>query len=51
MTIFILVMIMILTISNVMLWLVFKGLQMMLKDLANSTVELGRAIQKELEMK
>ena len=44
MTIFMLIMIIILTVSNVLLWIVCKGLQIMLKSLAEKIVELGECM-------
>lgn len=44
MAVFMLIMIIVLTISNVLLWLVCKGLQIMLKRLAEKTVELCKCM-------
>lgn len=43
-----LIAIIILTVSNVLLWIISKGLQIMFKNLANKVVELGEAILNEL---
>ena len=43
--------IIILTVSNVLLWIISKGLQIMFKNLANKVVELGEVILDELVRK
>ena len=48
MEIFFVIAIIILTVSNVLLWIISKGLQIMLKNLANKFVEFGEEILDEL---
>ena len=48
MNVFFVIAIIILTVSNVLLWIISKGLQIMYKNLANKVVELGEAILDEL---
>lgn len=48
MEIFFVIAIIVLTVSNVLLWIVSKGLQIMYKNIANKVVELGEAILDEL---
>jgi flagellar biosynthesis protein FliR len=48
MNVFFVIAIIILTVSNVLLWIISKGLQIMFKNLANKVVELGEAILDEL---
>jgi len=49
MEIFFVIAIIVLTVSNVLLWIISKGLQIMFKNLANKVVELGQAILDEIE--
>lgn len=44
MTVFLTIMVIVLTISNVLLWMVCKGMQIMFKSLAEKMVELGECI-------
>jgi len=47
MNVFLVIMIIILTVSNVLLWLCFKGLSIMFKKLCNQFIELGECMLKE----
>ena len=47
MNVFFTIMIIILTVSNVLLWLCFKCLSIMFKKLCNQCIELGECILKE----
>ena len=44
MTVFLTIMVIVLTISNVLLWIVCKGMQIMFKSLVEKTIELGECI-------
>lgn len=47
MTVFLTIMVIVLTISNVLLWMVCKGMQIMIKSLAKKAIELGECILNE----
>lgn len=47
MTVLLTIMVIVLATSNVLLWIVCKGLQIMIKDLAEKMVELGKCILNE----
>ena len=46
MTVFLIIMVIVLTISNVLLWIVCKGLQIMMKSICEKVVSLGEEILK-----
>ena len=47
MNVFLVIMIIILTVSNVLLWICFKGLSIMFKKLCDQCIELGECMLKE----
>ena len=47
MNVFFTIMIIILTVSNVLLWLCFKGLSIMFKKLCEQCIEMGECMLKE----
>lgn len=51
MIVFLTVMVIVLTVSNVLLWIVCKGMQIMIKSLADKTVELCECIVNENHIK
>lgn len=49
MNIFLVIMIIMLTVSNVLLWLCFKGLSIMFKKLCDQCIQLAECMIKESE--